>query len=81
MLDQDVKVNVSIEDKPNKNESTPKCATKHFANGFHEGRWEDDIYTHDGDGKPYIRDIHGNEYDPTKMNDGQSDFSEDDLIV
>jgi len=43
MLDQDVKVNVSIEDKPNKNESTPKCATKHFANGFHEGRWEDDM--------------------------------------
>ena len=29
--------------------------TKHFADGFHEGRWEDDIenkYTHDGDGKP-----------------------------
>ena len=29
---------------------------KHFADGFHEGRWEDDIeqnrYTHDGDGKP-----------------------------
>ena len=62
---------------------------KHFADGFHEGRWEDDIYTHDGDGKPYTitlgttvkritRDIHGNEYDPTKMSDGQSDFSEND---
>ena len=56
---------------------------KHFADGFHEGRWEDDIeqrYTHDGDGKPYTVDIHGNEYDPTKMSDGQHDFSEDDLI-
>ena len=29
---------------------------KHFADGFHEGRWEDDVeqrYTHDEDGKPY----------------------------
>ena len=30
--------------------------TKHFADGFHEGRWEDDVYTHDGDGKPYSKD-------------------------
>ena len=32
-----------------------KGELKHFADGFHEGRWEDDIenkYTHDGDGKP-----------------------------
>ena len=53
-----------------------------LSDGFLEGRWEDDVeqkYTHDGDGKPYIKDIHGNKYDPTKMSDGQSDFSEDDL--
>ena len=55
--------------------------TKHFADGFHEGRWEDDIYTHDGDGKPYIRDIHGTEYDPKKMNDGQNDFFESDDLI
>ena len=33
----------------------PREEIKHFADGFHEGRWEDDIvenkYTHDGDGK------------------------------
>ena len=43
MLDQDVKVVVSVEDKPNRGESTPGCSTKHFADGFHEGRWEDDM--------------------------------------
>ena len=42
MLDQDVKVVVSVEDRPDRNESIPKCTTKHFADGFHEGRWEDD---------------------------------------
>ena len=30
--------------------------TKHFSDGFLEGRWEDDVYTHDGDGKPYTKD-------------------------
>ena len=45
MLNQDVVVMVSVEDKPNRNESTPGCATKHFADGFHEGRWEDDMET------------------------------------
>ena len=43
MLDQDVKVVVSVEDKPDRGESTPGCSTKHFADGFHEGRWEDDM--------------------------------------
>ena len=43
MLDQDVKVVVSVEDRPDRNESIPKCTTKHFADGFHEGRWEDDM--------------------------------------
>ena len=43
MLDQSVKVRVSVEDKPDREESTPGCATKHFADGFHEGRWEDDV--------------------------------------
>ena len=43
--------------------------TKHFADGFHEGKWEDD--------EP-IRDIHGNVYDPKKINDKQYDFAEDD---
>ena len=43
MLDQDVKVVVSVEDKPDRGESTPGCTTKHFADGFHEGRWEDDM--------------------------------------
>ena len=55
--------------------------TKHFSDGFLEGRWEDDIYTHDGDGKPYIKDIHGTEYDPKKMNDGQNDFFESDDLI
>ena len=26
------------------------------------------------------KDIHGTKYDPTKMSEGQNDFSEDDLI-
>ena len=43
--------------------------TKHFADGFHEGKWEDD--------EP-IRDIHGNVYDPKKMSDKQYDFAEED---
>jgi len=52
MLNQDVVVMCSVEDKPNRNESVPGCATKpwpgldnikHFADGFHEGDWERDI--------------------------------------
>ncbi len=51
-----------------RNKTKPK-EVKHFADGFHEGRWEDD--------EP-IRDIHGKVYDPKKMNDKQYDFAEDD---
>ena len=42
MLDQSVKVRVSVEDKPDREESIPGCSTKHFADGFHEGDWERD---------------------------------------
>ena len=43
MLDQSVKVRVSVEDKSDREESISGCSTKHFADGFHEGRWEDDM--------------------------------------
>tara|TARA_R100000152_G_C6777875_1_gene208046 strand:+ start:107 stop:388 length:282 start_codon:yes stop_codon:yes gene_type:complete len=44
--------------------------TKHFADGFHEGKWEDDLYY----------DIHGNPYDPKKgIGDKQYDFAEPDI--
>ena len=46
--------------------------TKHFADGFHEVRWEDDLH----------HDIHGNPYDPKKgVGDKQYDFAEDDEIL
>ena len=49
-----------------------KKEIKHFADGFHEGRWEEDMKDEN-----VTYDIHGNKYDPTKMSDGQSDFTED----
>ena len=58
----------------------PAQVVKHFADGFHEGKWQDDIaqrYTHDGDGKPFT-DIHGNPYDPKSAGGKQHDFQESD---